>query len=202
MADLRVSLPNPCGEPWEGMTPSGCNRHCASCDRMIHDLHALTFNEAEALLESGEGVCVRATIGKGGVVKLADSARSKRRMIAAVGASMALATAACQTVPHNERANRFSISGTLPIGPTKPIVRSSDGRTWPVRIDPSNATFRAAGLYPGVYSITYRDPCGGEERVIEQITVRDQSVDLGQQLWSDDCIIIGVMMPLDRAGRG
>ncbi len=202
MADLRVSLPKPCGETWEGMTPSGCNRHCASCDKIIHDLSALTIDQAETLLKYGEEVCVRAAIGKGGVVDLADATRSKRRIIATVGASMALATAACQSVPDDTGANRFSISGILPLGPAKPIVRSSDGRSWPVRADLSNATFRAANLYPGVYSITYRDPCGGEERVIEGVTVRDQSVDLGQQLWSDDCIIIGVMVPLDRRGRG
>jgi len=42
------------------MAPRGCNRQCASCDRIIHDLAALTFDEAAGLLASDEDVSVRA----------------------------------------------------------------------------------------------------------------------------------------------
>lgn len=205
MADLKVTLPNPCSEPWEGMTPAGCNRHCASCDKIIHDLSALTIDEAEALLEGSEEVCVRARVGKGGVIELADAARGRRRMIAAVGASMALATAACQTVPAEERPNRFAISGTVPhaYSPKKPVVRSSDGQIWPVRMAYRSTAFRVPDLHPGVYSITYYGGCGDVELTVENVIIRDQSVDLGHLDNGEfDCIIVGVMVPAYGPDRG
>ena len=180
MADLKVSFPAPCSEPWDGMPPVGCNRHCASCDKIIHDLAALTIDQAEALLESGEEVCVRAKVGKGGVVELADYAPTRRRMVAAVGASMALATAACQTVPADEQPNRFEIIGAVPMIQTrKPVVRSSDGQVWDIHMEYRSTTFRVPRLYPGVYSITYDASCGEERRTIENIVIRDRSIDLG-----------------------
>jgi hypothetical protein len=43
------------------MHPRGRARLCASCDRLVHDLTALTEREARALLRSppAEGLCVR-----------------------------------------------------------------------------------------------------------------------------------------------
>lgn len=205
MADLRVRLPSPCSEPWNGMVPVGCNRHCASCDRIIHDLSSLSLDQAEALLASDDEVCVRAQVGQGGVVRLADTGQGTRRMIAAVGASMALATAACQTVPPEERPNRFEISGTVPqaYGPRRPIVRSSDGRTWPVRMAYRSTSFRVPDLYPGSYSITYFGGCGDVELVVENVIIRDRSIDLGSLDNGEfDCIIVGVMVPADRPERG
>ena len=54
MADLKVLFPSPCSEPWDGMAPQGCNRHCTSCDKTIHDLSALTIGEARQLLETAD----------------------------------------------------------------------------------------------------------------------------------------------------
>jgi len=201
MADLKVAFPSPCSEPWEGMAPVGCNRHCASCDKLIHDLSALRLAEVEDLLDSGEQVCVRARVGSGGVVELADPAHGKRRMIATVGASMALATAACQTVPPEQRPDRFEISGTLPmVQHGKPVVRSSDGQTWRVEMFYRSTAFRVPGLYPGVYSITYDATCAEPPKVLENIVIRDRSIELGRLEGEgvEPCTIIGVMAPLDR----
>jgi hypothetical protein len=202
MADLKVAFPSPCSEPWEGMTPVGCNRHCAACDKMIHDLSTLKLAEVEDLLEGGEHVCVRARVGKGGEIELADATHGRRRMIATVGASMALATAACQTAPPEERLDRFEISGTLPlVRDRKPVVRSSDGQTWHVEQAFRSTVFRVPDLYPGVYSITYDTGCN-ESRVLEDIVIRDRSVDLGRLEGEDDCIIVGVMTPADQEFAG
>ncbi len=203
MADLKVVFPSPCSEPWEGMAPVGCNRHCAACDKVIHDLSALRLAEVEDLLESGDEVCVRARVGRGGVVELADTAPGKRRMIAAVGASMALATAACQTTPPEERPDRFEIGGTLPmIQHRKPVVRSSDGQAWHVELPYRSTVFRVPGLYPGVYSISYDATCGEERRVMENVVIRDSSIDLGLLEGDGDCIIVGVLVPADRGLAG
>ena len=203
MTDLKVTFPRPCSEPWEGMTPLGCNRHCATCDRIIHDVSALRLAEVEVLLASGEHLCVRARVGRNGVVALADAASGRRRMIATVGASMALATAACQTVPPEERPDRFAISGTLPMVQLgKPVVRSSDGQTWHVEQAYRSTAFRVPDLYPGVYSITYDAACGEHRRVRDNIVIRDHSIDLGQLEGDGDCIIVGVLVPADRPDAG
>ncbi len=199
MADLKVAFPNPCSEPWEGMAPLGCNRHCAACDKIIHDLSAVRLAEVEDLLESGGQVCVRARVGKDGVVELADAARGTRRMVATVGASMALATAACQTAPREEPLNGFEISGTLPmIQHGKPVVRSADGQAWHVELPYRSRVFRVPDLYPGVYSISYDATCGEERKVMENIVVRDRSIDLGLLEGDGDCIIVGVIVPAGR----
>jgi hypothetical protein len=185
------------------MAPLGCNRHCAACDKVIHDLSALRLAEVEDLLESGEELCVRARVGRGGVVELADAARGTRRMVATVGASMALATAACQTTPPEERLNRFEISGTLPmVQDGKPVVRSSDGQTWHVVQAFRSTAFRVPDLYPGVYSISYDASCGEARRVREDIVVRDRSIELGLLEGDGDCIIVGLLVPADRDPAG
>ena len=208
MADLKVLFPSPCSEPWDGMAPHGCNRHCASCDKTIHDLSALTIGEAQQLLETADEVCVRAELNSDGVIKFKPSRTStQRRMIGVVGASLSLASAACQTVPPSERPNRFEISGEVPYdyvrGPKKPVIRSSDGQTWPVRMEWRSNSFSAPNLYPGQYSVTYWVGCGGEELVVENIIIEDASVNLGA-LDNEDhyCIIVGVMVPADRVERG
>src|SRR4051812_35882882 len=95
MADLRVSFPKPCGEKWDEMSPDGCNRHCARCEKTIHDLSRVTFEEAELMARSGREVCVRAEIGPGNTVMLKPG-RSTRRMVAMVGASMGIMAASGQ----------------------------------------------------------------------------------------------------------
>ena len=205
MDESKVALPSPCGETWESMTPQGCNRHCSACDKTIHDLSLLTITEAEDLLDTAEEVCVRARVGADGVVALAPSRdATKRRMIAAVGASITLATAACQTVPDPDRPNRFAISGSLPLafGLTPPVVRSSDGRSWEVRMEYKSKAFLVPNLYPGTYTITYNDMCH-QGLVVEDIVIEGASVGLGElPQHADECIIVGVMVPLERSARG
>lgn len=111
MKDTKVEFPNPCSEPWDAISPRGCNRHCASCDKIIHDLTSLTFKEPATLLEHGDEVCVRAKVGPNGMIELMDSGRrTAQRLLAAANASHALAAAACQTVPDASEP-RFQITG-------------------------------------------------------------------------------------------
>jgi hypothetical protein len=201
--DLRISLPEPCGERWEDMAPRGCNRHCASCDTLIHDLEAMTVEQAEALLDGGGKVCVRARVARNGRVRTADGG-SARRIFAAVGATATLAAAACQTTPPEQRANRFEITGTIPqFSDRKPVVRSSDGRTWHVEMPFRSTSFRVPNLYPGVYSITYAVGCGERREVVDNIVIRDSSVDLGRLEDTYGCIVVGLITrDSSNGGRG
>ncbi len=199
MTDVKVTFPKPCDEPWETMAPRGCNRHCAACDTVIHDLAALTLDAAEALLAGKEEVCVRARVGPDGVIALTDAGRGgARRLVAAATASLALATAACQTVP-DAGEPRYRITGKFPDKEQfyRAELTSHDGTKWPKRREPGTGRFIFDNLAPGTYTLTTTDNCG-ERQEIRTITIGADSVDIGRVSpdTNDSCIIIGVMRRL------
>lgn len=202
MDDLKVTFPKPCDAPWEAMAPRGCNRHCASCDRIVHDLSALTVDEAEALLESGEEVCVRAEVGPGGVIALKPGSRGvARRLVTAAGASLALATAACQTVPETAEP-RYQITGKFAWKGFyhSAELRSADGTKWPKRREPGTGRFVFDGLVPGTYTLTVRDDCGHRVE-FESFVITDASVEATNQFPEEGCIIVGAMVKAVRPER-
>ncbi len=202
MRDLRVTLPAPCDESWDAMVPRGCNRLCASCDTIVHDLASLTVEEADDLLDSNEHICVRASIGRDGTIRTAPpTERSSRRMVASVGAGLLLATAACQTPAFSPVSPRYQISGQVQFGgwATSAQLKSSDGRTRSMRIR-SDRQFRFVNLRPGTYSLTLGNGCG-EPTVVNDIVVNDD-IALGDVAINDGdmCIIVGVMQRANGGG--
>jgi hypothetical protein len=205
MTDIRVTFPKPCDEPWQDMAPRACHRHCVRCDKVIHDLAALTIDEAEALLAREDEACVRAEIGPGGVVRLKPSGRGTgRRLVAVATASLALATAACQTVPDTAEP-RYRITGKFPWKDQvyQAELTSADGRKWQGRREPGTGRFIFEHLAPGVYVLSTLGDCGTRQ-VVETITIDTASVDLGRTApeADDSCIIIGVMSPAEPSWRG
>ena len=204
MDDVEIDFPQPCSERWEDMAPRGCNRHCASCDRIIHDLAALTFDEAAGLLASEEDACVRAKVGRDGVIALQPGGPSAgRRLIAAAGASFALATAACQTVPE-ETAPRYSISGQLDPYLARTIeLRSGEGKKLRRTLEQSGQ-YAFNNLASGTYFLAYKEDCGIRVR-LKTITIVVRSVIVSDHTVPDDeegCpIIVGVMRPASRPER-
>ncbi len=55
--DLRIVAP--CGQDWARMPGDARRRHCAHCDKHVHDLSARTRSQAQALLARGGDLCVR-----------------------------------------------------------------------------------------------------------------------------------------------
>lgn len=200
MADLKVSLPTPCSEKWEAMSPRGCNRHCAACDTVIHDLSLITVEEAEALLDSGDEVCVKASVRRDGSIRTAPSRTSKsRRMVATIGASISLATAACQTP---QITPRHELTGQVREGGWRPSAElvSATGKTYSVTIR-GDQKFRFTNLRPGNYTLNIHD-CAGTHTV-SNIAVQDD-LNLGEIDLSEvsDCIIIGKLMRVDDVSNG
>ena len=204
MTDIKVSLPKPCHASWDAMTPRGCNRHCSACDTIIHDLSLMTVDQAEALLDSSERICVRASVSRNGTVRTVNPpGRRSRRMVATIGTAVLLATAACQSVALPPVSPRYQISGQLQQAgwATTARLTSSDGRTRTMKIR-GDRQFRFGNLRPGTYSLAIVGGCG-EPTMVHDIVV-SSDLDLGDIAVNDgeDCIIIGVMQRADHDGRG
>jgi len=120
---LRVK--RPCRLPWDGLTPvSDDVRHCETCGKEVHDISALTYAEAEALVRSDEtrerGLCGRIERRTSdGAIRLADgyafpeNARASRKAltVAATVASFGLAACATQPAPVPELVSPPFVSG-------------------------------------------------------------------------------------------
>lgn len=203
MSDIKVSFPSPCSEPWEGMAPAGCHRHCASCDKVIHNLEAMTVEDVEGLVASGEEVCVRARVAADGTVALAQGpGRGRRRLVATVGATMALA--ACQTPMVGPVTPRYQVTaepvGWLDTSSLRLVAQDGTvhrpGRT-------KDGRYRFGNLKAGTYTPTIESYCS-DTVFAEPIEVSDTDIDAGKLRFNDgqnDCIIIGVMVPVE-GGRG
>lgn len=196
MTDIKVSLPKPCHESWDAMTPRGCNRHCSACDTIIHDLSSMTVDQAEALLDASEQICVRASVNRDGTVRTANPAgRPSRRMVATIGAGVLLATAACQSVALSPVSPRYQISGQVQPGSwakTTARLTSSDGRTRTMKIR-GDRQFRFGNLRPGTYSLAIVGGCGGPT-IIQDIVINDD-LDVGALAiddGGDECTFIGI----------
>ncbi len=62
-------IPTPCHEDWNQMRNDGASRHCASCDKSVHDLTKLTARQIAGLvLVSGGNFCGRQTIRGGEMI--------------------------------------------------------------------------------------------------------------------------------------
>jgi hypothetical protein len=77
--DIRIA--SPCHEAWDRMTGDDRARHCASCDKTVYNLSAMTADAAAALFREREGrICVRLYRRRDGTVLTADCpvGRAKR----------------------------------------------------------------------------------------------------------------------------
>lgn len=185
MADLKVAFPEPCTQPWADMSPVGCHRHCESCDRIVHDLGALTTEEVERLLDTGDQLCVRAEVGHDGIVKTRGSGR---RMVLGAGAML---LAACQTTPGGRVNGGASLSGQTLVaaGPRDARIVNSAGESAILFIG-DDGRFAVDDLAPGTYTLRIPDYCGKTHEVGD-IVVASEDIDLGRLDLETSCIVVG-----------
>lgn len=101
----EIRIPEPCNEDWEGMSPEQRGRFCAACQKKVHDLSAMTEDDAKALLTTDEDICVSYLSDSRGTVQfqrpqIVPANRLRRRASVASAAGLTLALAAC--APHGE----------------------------------------------------------------------------------------------------
>lgn len=84
---------SPCSESFDAMTGDERRRHCAVCDKDVHDLSARTEDEAKALLRAAAGtrICVRYAATPKGTIHF-------RATLAVAAVATAAAVAGCSSV--------------------------------------------------------------------------------------------------------
>jgi Carboxypeptidase regulatory-like domain len=192
MSSLRVRFPKPCGERWEAMAPSGCNRHCETCDKTIFDLAQMTIGEVETLIETGEELCVRAQVNEQGHVALrSDAWRDARRMIATVGAGLGLMTSGAAVA--SPRPSEGAIAGKVEQSDwnTHATATSTDGKTYSARVK-SNGRYKIKHLPPGTYKLSFTAACS-EPWEAGTVTVADKQTATANTSGNDQCIVVGVL---------
>lgn len=57
----QISIPHPCTQSWEQMTPSGNGRHCMACDKVVTDFTGMSDRQVQDffLEHQGKAVCGR-----------------------------------------------------------------------------------------------------------------------------------------------
>ncbi len=191
MTELRISLPSPCSENWDEMQPAGCNRFCAACSETIHDLAALTSQEAEALLRKPGKHCVRAQVGADGALALRPSPSGhSQKMIVAVGASIGLLASACATLP-NVASPTGAIAGKVETWRYVQSVEAIDdaGRSYRTTVR-ADGSYRFKRLPYGTYALKFTDLCGVWEG--ERVVLNEGEHSLKEPSHSADCVVVGM----------
>lgn len=102
----EVRIAEPCSREWGAMVGDAQRRHCAACDKHVHDLSAMTERDARRLLRRTSAVCVRYTCRADGTVVHAERRGGRARIpraLLAVGAALASAPALAGTAVDSDR---------------------------------------------------------------------------------------------------
>src|SRR5688572_11014116 len=94
----QLRIQDPCHADWGSMTGDQARRHCAPCDKHVHDLSAMTERDAARLVASARDLCVRYAARPDGSVIHAP-VRRLPRALALAGALLAAAPALASSVP-------------------------------------------------------------------------------------------------------
>jgi len=74
----RIVIETPCHESWENMSGDARKRHCASCNKSVHNLSEMSSEDALKLLGAGKPICVRLYRRPDGTVLTKECGSGKR----------------------------------------------------------------------------------------------------------------------------
>ncbi|GAB5418393.1 MAG: hypothetical protein Crog4KO_15030 [Crocinitomicaceae bacterium] len=55
MKSLKITIPNPCSQDWNKMTPQSVGRHCGSCDIVVRDFSTLSDSQILHIIQQSDG---------------------------------------------------------------------------------------------------------------------------------------------------
>jgi hypothetical protein len=130
MRTTDIPIASPCGADWRAMKPSDTKRFCDACRKHVHDLSAMTPEDARALLASPptEGLCVRYLYDAHGDVVFRGApllptgilVRARRVAKVAAAAMLPMALAACSSAMQEEPLPMTMGAVACPLPPPPP----------------------------------------------------------------------------------
>lgn len=101
----QLHIPKPCPASWDDMTGDEQTRHCEHCDKNVHNLSAMSAEEAEKVLQGGKA-CVRfSRDSKGRII-------TRTRLIAQAAAVTAISMSGCAAPQREVLVGRQMTPGT------------------------------------------------------------------------------------------
>ncbi|MCX4244279.1 hypothetical protein [Paraliomyxa miuraensis] len=114
MRSQDIQIPEPCHADWDAMRPEDRGKFCLQCQTKVHDLSAMTRDEARAFLRGnvGNDVCVSFEHHEDGALVFRQPAprpapivplsRLRRPRVVAAGMAVGMAAALAACAPHGE----------------------------------------------------------------------------------------------------
>lgn len=164
LASLTVS--NPCTESWDEMQGDARSRHCAHCDKDVHNLATMSPKAIEDLvIQTGGKFCGRVTRrSDGSLVTLKSINRKPDRAAQFAGFAASLLIAVSSTgaaAKTSDEGNQAVLTGTVltPDGsgpvPKAQVMLTTDAGVVATTTTDNNGAFRLSAS-PGTYTIAIR----------------------------------------------
>lgn len=200
MSDLRLRFPEPCGEAWEDMKSSGCNRRCEACATVVHDLTQYDVAGIEVLLRSGTEVCARAMVRRDGTIATRPGL-GMRRAVALLAVPLALVGASAEG--RTDRPHTGSIVGEIDTFGFKTYVtvKDSSGNVVKTVTARRNGRYRIKNLPKGSYTLEFNDLCSEPWR-LENVVVTEGETLAPHSESTGGCIIVGKLEIADDPALG
>ena len=129
MTPTNLTLPEPCHEDWNAMTPTARGRHCAACNITVIDISSMTpsaarqtVHEIETRMKAGEHVCCKAPRDQQGRIRLPEPRRYVLSNGIAAILAMTMAGPLMTAEPSHTSATACAVSAThgTPVQPYFP----------------------------------------------------------------------------------
>ena len=188
MSDLNLHIPQPCDEPWDGMSGDGRDRLCSRCATTVYDLTGLTMTQGATLGAAGTRICVRARVDTSGKVVLPVRRRGPgtAAALAAVGlltASDALASQPKPTGSIRGKVENFCAEATI-------TATATDGSHYSAKAN-ERGRYNLKHLMPDTYELEMKS--GSVTRSVGRVAVGDQEAAIYNLKDTGDCILIGMI---------